>query len=623
MNDSTYELEWRGARKAGYSYDDIEAALVSRDLHTLYKISVNGRWLLLRDYLEQQRALRVPQPQSPALSPPEQHSVRPPPPPVQKAVPQAFPYQGARAPIKLQKPIWFWPTIILSSTVCLLLAVVLTYMATTSRSVSHHITDASAAPAADVTPAPTTTPSPSPATAPAPASATSSAPAAATTPAPNSPPSTAQAVAATPAPTSATSTAPAVAITPAPTPPPPTVPTAETKPEEKPRQRKFRPASVTGKEIYPSALISMATVDWNGDEQSAEDKKTDEDAHIRKHELPVYGDENGWLGIDLEGLKKGDKVSVEISADGFMKPSKWEGTVTTLSPNGRARINPKIMWDYEALIKVRQQRPFNVIFSTSFDGKALQDIRETYTLRSINDCPFLIKRDKSDVTGENGTSIKFMFAAYVNENHPQVQEVLKEALACRIVKQFDGYQSEDPQQVINQVMAIWNALQRRGIKYSSVTTTTPGDMVFCQTVRFMDQSINSQQANCVDGSVLMASVLQKIGINSYLVIVPSHCFLAFDLVSDSTALPVGLETTLLGDNSITEVTKLDFLPMEERFREYQDSYKTFNGALASGQKKIQQYARILQSGKHPSFALISIEDARKLGIMPIPFTMDK
>jgi hypothetical protein len=542
MNEERYMLEWRGAKKSGYSYADIEAGLAAGDLHSLYKINVDGRWIVLRDFLEKHRALPVtPHAGSLNYSPPEAQAapwptqaasaMQPPPLPLGAAISPAPDLPSSAA----QKPAWFWPAIIISSTVCILLVIVVAYVVATTRSSSQRIATAS-------------------------------------------------------------------------------------KPDHKPRHEKLQPFSFTGKEIFPSALISTATVDWNGNEQSAEDKKTDEDAQIGKRELPIYGEENSWLGIDLGGLEKGARVSVEITTDGFMKPSKWQGTVNTMSQDGFVRIKPKLTWDYDALMKVRQQRPINVSFSASIDGTALPDVNETYTLRSINDCPLYISRGKD---GSDVTSLSFLFAAYVNENHPQVQDILKEALGCHIVDNFDGYQSKEPKQVMRQVFSVWNALQRRGIKYSNVPYTPPGDRVFSQSVRFMDQSINSHQANCVDGSVLMASVLQKIGIKSHLVLVPGHCFLAFDLTPDSTALPTGLETTMLGNNEVTEVKKMDLLPMQDQKKEHQDSLKTFIEAVSIGNQNIQKYARELLGQGDARYKLVSIEDARDLGIMPIPFTMDK
>ena len=38
-----------------------------------------------------------------------------------------------------------------------------------------------------------------------------------------------------------------------------------------------------------------------------------------------------------------------------------------------------------------------------------------------------------------------MFAAYVNENHPYLDKILKEALATKITDAFDGYQQMIPQ----------------------------------------------------------------------------------------------------------------------------------------------------------------------------------
>ncbi len=554
MSDTTYTLEWRGSKKSGLSYSDIEAGLAEGDLHSLYKINVDGKWLVLRDFLEQHRAAAVaasrsaplaqhqppsPFPPQPQAAPAQQQQASLPPPPLHKAM-QPRQEMPKYSPAKAQKPVWLWPVIIISVTVCILLIIVAAYVIATNHSKTKLINSSSG---------------------------------------------------------SAT----------------------ESKPEAKPGHTKIQPHSITGKEIYPSALVSTATVDWNGDEQSAEDKKTDEDAQIRKHDLPLYGDENSWLGIELEGLKKGAQVSVEITAEGFMKPSKEQVTVKTVGEDGRVLVMPKIMWDFEALFKVRQQRPINVVFSASIDGTALPHVTETYTLRSINDCPlYLINK-----SGNQKTSLSFLFAAYVNENHPQVQDILKEALECGIVKHFDGYQSKEPKEVVLQVFAVWNALQRRGIKYSDVTSTPPGDRVISQSVRFMHESINSQQANCVGGSVLMASVLEKIGIQSYLVIIPGHCFLAFNLKRNSAALPMGLETTMLGNNEISEVKKLDLLPMQEQNKENDASVKTFLKAVDEGNQTIQSCARELLGQGDARFRLISIDEERGRGINPIPFTMDK
>ena len=201
--------------------------------------------------------------------------------------------------------------------------------------------------------------------------------------------------------------------------------------------------------------------------------------------------------------------------------------------------------------------------------------------------------------------------------------ILKEALASGLVSAFTGYQSDDPEEVVTQVFAIWNALQRRGIKYSDVSTTTPSKFVVSQTVRFLDDSIAATQANCVDGSVLMASILRKIGINAYLVMVPGHCFLAFDSGTDDDDEFIGLETTMLGNNKIKPVTDLPNLPEKAQMREFQASFKTFSNAIKRGNAALEEHAESFESGEDPNTQIISITDARELGIMPIASMREK
>ncbi|MBL9114764.1 MAG: hypothetical protein JNJ83_07120 [Verrucomicrobiaceae bacterium] len=387
---------------------------------------------------------------------------------------------------------------------------------------------------------------------------------------------------------------------------------------------------MTERSLFPSAIISTATVDWNGDEQTAEDKKTADDPKLKKGETPIYGDENGWLAVQLLDVTKGAEVEVEIAVDGIMKPSKWTGVITKAAPE--VLIFPKAKWDYAALHTVRQQRPVNATFKVTVDGEALEEQTEVCVLKSINDCPFAIVWDKEEGDVED---ISAIFAAYVNENHPWVDELLKDALQSKLVSSFSGYQSQNPEDVVTQVFAIWNILQRRGIKYSDISTTTPDALVYSQTVRFVDDSIKGSQANCVDGSVLLASVLQKIGIKSHLVIVPGHCFLAFEtvpidwnqdfsleeLLKEGALIP--LETTLLGSDDLKPVTDLAKMPDKAKLKEFEASYTTFGNAISTGIDNMVEHLEALESGDEIMTNLISIADARELGIMPLASTMDK
>jgi hypothetical protein len=143
--------------------------------------------------------------------------------------------------------------------------------------------------------------------------------------------------------------------------------------------------------------------------------------------------------------------------------------------------------------------------------------------------------------------LSYLFAGYVNESHPFIQKVLQEALQYKAVNGFYGYQV-GPEGVRLQVFALWNVLQREHFHYSSITTpsaASPSGHVYSQAVRFMGQSIDSQQANCVDGSVLFASILYKIGIEPVLVLKPGHMFVGYYIDRNHKQFEF-LESTMLG-----------------------------------------------------------------------------
>lgn len=179
---------------------------------------------------------------------------------------------------------------------------------------------------------------------------------------------------------------------------------------------------------------------------------------------------------------------------------------------------------------------------------------KTISMRSINECPLGYVDDKMKFhdTGE-------FFAAYVNEEHPQIDKLLREALDARLVNRFLGYQGDTSQSenVDKQVYALWNVLQKRNFKYSSTTNSSlSSNVVYTQRVRTLDDALESSQINCVDGSVLLASLLKAININPILVRIPGHMFVGY--YTDKTHTDMNfLETTMIGDVNLD-----DFFPDE-------------------------------------------------------------
>jgi len=114
--------------------------------------------------------------------------------------------------------------------------------------------------------------------------------------------------------------------------------------------------------------------------------------------------------------------------------------------------------------------------------------------------------------------------------------------------------------------------------------------VSTQYVRFLDQSVHDQGANCVDASVLFASILRRIGLRPVLLFRPGHCFTGFYDASEGGRL-VAFETTMLGS-------------------------APFAAAAAEGTKELQSTLPFLGT---PQYSIVDIALCRQQGINPIPF----
>jgi len=80
------------------------------------------------------------------------------------------------------------------------------------------------------------------------------------------------------------------------------------------------------------------------------------------------------------------------------------------------------------------------------------------------------------------------------------------------------------------------------------------DYVASQHVRLLGESLNYGQANCIDGTVLFASLLRKISLNTYLMLTSDHAFLGVDLTEDGKNR-IYIETTLADDGTLEEAVE--------------------------------------------------------------------
>lgn len=291
----------------------------------------------------------------------------------------------------------------------------------------------------------------------------------------------------------------------------------------------WNPNLMFGESIYPSYAIANSVF---------------QDNSVKKNNK-IKGDSKGQIGISVDNLSlKPFNLKVKIVCDEILNPT--EETLYVSSDAKSFYFYPKLDYKWDALRKNPQTKPVNIKITVWIDGKLLGTKLKIASLQSINNCPYTCISQTNDLIDLN-----YMYAAYVSEDNELLNNVLlKEMLSQKVINKIYGYQSGDMQEVRKQVFAVWNMLQKRGISYSSLSSSkiqknNELPIVYHQFVRTFEDALESGQANCVDGTMVMASILYRMGIKPVIVITPSHCFLGYALDGNQASFEF-LETTALG-----------------------------------------------------------------------------
>lgn len=123
--------------------------------------------------------------------------------------------------------------------------------------------------------------------------------------------------------------------------------------------------------------------------------------------------------------------------------------------------------------------------------------------------------------------LRHTLGAWVTPNARQILELLRVAADHSNLKAMSGYQVDEAG-VLEHVRAIFEALKAAQIVYvNSVDAFGGVEGQFLQRVRTPSESLACRSANCIDGTVLMASLLEATGIEAAIVLVPGHAYLGW------------------------------------------------------------------------------------------------
>jgi hypothetical protein len=107
----------------------------------------------------------------------------------------------------------------------------------------------------------------------------------------------------------------------------------------------------------------------------------------------------------------------------------------------------------------------------------------------------------------------------------EVQKLVREAASLTKVGRFRGYDNATPDDVRDQVAALYQALQNRRYIYNSVASTYFDEV---QRVRLPAEALQQNHGNCIDTTLVFASAFEAVGLEPLIVFMPGHAFVGVD-----------------------------------------------------------------------------------------------
>ena len=290
-------------------------------------------------------------------------------------------------------------------------------------------------------------------------------------------------------------------------------------------------------------------------------------------------------------------------------------------------IHPTVNWKYDRLSMLRQSRPLDLAFTCYLNDESIITKNIHLTVRTVNECPLAFRN------GSEVVDTRWLFAAYVNEDHPDIEQILTDILSQGNITRLTGYQTGKSAAVDDQVFAVWYYALDHGISYSSITcTSNPSPTSNVQHIRFFDQVYKSRQANCVDACVFFASILRKIGLRPVIFVEPCHAYLGYYTDRRKTNVNL-LETTITswvnfprlsqaldadGKLPQEEFEKISKYLSEKQIADYQDGRISFDQlkrlVARSLFDKAQEYDRETYEQNRQNFADTTVIPYQSLDI---------
>ncbi len=310
--------------------------------------------------------------------------------------------------------------------------------------------------------------------------------------------------------------------------------------------------------------------------------------------------------VEVENVSDRQLEQVLVASSGeYISPFESE-VIGTINPGEKVRICP---------------------FNLSIDHTKLAELTERVTTEFRLTVKSLDELSGQEMTiAEKAFPIELMpydqwtgtrilpqtIASFITPNHPAVNNIVVSSAA--ILKELTGsssftaYQTGNPNDVRQQVAAVLAAVHNLGIVYRALPPSYESEG---QRISLPEQVIASKTANCLELTLLMASVLESIGLNCLVIFQKGHAFLGVWLVDDCNSCSVSDDPAYIEkkcSNGIDEMMVLECTQAAQENASFDAAVRTAMVAMAD----------------HDAFELfVDVKRSRLERIFPLPAKIGK
>ncbi|NMC76450.1 MAG: zinc ribbon domain-containing protein [Candidatus Methanofastidiosa archaeon] len=265
-------------------------------------------------------------------------------------------------------------------------------------------------------------------------------------------------------------------------------------------------------------------------------------------ELNNFDNEEYTVKIEseIEGYTK--RISDTIKLDNYelieiyQTPTLIQSSVANLSEPIKANLNVKV---------------------SKIEGE-----KETVLYEKNHYVKIYPKRDM--VWSQDGIDFTPYVIAWVTPTNPKVEMLIRSAANRLEHESMFGYQGTE-EDVYDQLQAIYYTIKDDyKIRYISTPVSLYGEN--SQRIRLPSEVINQKSGNCIETTLLWASVIEALDMNPYLIFIPGHAFIACEKNNGSGEY-FFIETTDIGPDDTFEIAIEDGT---KTFEIYKDKFYSYN-----------------------------------------------